>query len=127
RALRSVERGREAVRYRVGNRDELDIERADAPAFAVTYGNQLGAVEEAGLFDAVPGKAEGERRAVDGKTEITQQERKATDVIFVSVRRDATIDATRVLAEVGEVGQHEIDAEHVDVGEHQSDVEQPAP
>ena len=34
-ALRRVERGGEAVRHRVGDGDELDVERADLAALAV--------------------------------------------------------------------------------------------
>ena len=33
-------------------------------------------------------------------------------------------DAVGVLAQPGEVGQHEVDAEHVGIGEHQAAVEQ---
>ena len=46
RALRRVERGGEAVRHRVGDRDELAVERADPAALAVVHRDQLGAVEQ---------------------------------------------------------------------------------
>ena len=44
-------------------------------------------------------------------------------VVLVAVRDDAALDAVGVVAEVGEVGQDEVDAEHVGVGEHQPAVE----
>ena len=77
-----------------------------------------------GLLDAVAGQAERERRAVDREAELAQQERQAADVVLVAVGGDAAVDAVGVLAQVREVGQHEVDAEHVDVGEHQPAVEE---
>ena len=119
RALRRVEGGGEAVRHRVGHRDELDLARPDAPALAVAHRDQLGAVEQPGLLDAVAGQAERERRAVDRERQLAQQVAEAPHVVFVAVRDDRPVDAVGVVAQVGEVGQHEVDAEHVDVGEHQ--------
>ena len=55
------ERDREAVRHRVRDRDELAVDRADAPALTVGDLDELGAVEHPRLFDAVAG--EGEREA----------------------------------------------------------------
>ena len=46
-ALRRVERGGEPVGHRVGDRDELDVERADLAALAVGHRDELGAVEQA--------------------------------------------------------------------------------
>ena len=54
-ALRGVERGGEAVGHRVGDGDELDVERADLAALAVGHRDQLGLAEQAGLLDAVAG------------------------------------------------------------------------
>ena len=45
-------------------------------------------------------------------------------VVLVAVGDDAPLDAVGVLAQPREVGQHEVDAEHVGVGEHQPAVEQ---
>ena len=100
------------------------VERADLAALAVVHRDELGAVEQAGLLDAVAGQAEGERRAVDRERQLAQQERQAADVVLVAVGGDAAVDAVGVLAQVGEVGQDEVDAEHVEVGEHQPAVEQ---
>ena len=112
------------MRHRVRHGDELDIERADPAALAVAHGDQLGAVEKACLLDAMTREPERQRGPVDREAEIAQQERQSADVVFVPVGGDAPVDATGVLAQVREVRQHEVDAEHVDVGEHQPDVEQ---
>ncbi len=63
--LGGVEGGGEAVGHRVGDRDELHVERTDLAAFAVADRDELGPAEQAGLLDAVAGQAEGELRAVD--------------------------------------------------------------
>jgi hypothetical protein len=108
----------------VGHRDELDLARTDAAALAVAHGDQLGAVEEPCLLDAVPGQAKGELRAVDRERQLAQQVAEAPHVVLVAVGDDRPVDPVGVVAQVGEVGQHQVDPEHVHVGEHQADVEQ---
>ena len=61
------------MRHRVGHRDELDLARPDPAALPVAHGDQLGAVEQSGLLDAVPGQAEGECGAVDRERQLAQQ------------------------------------------------------
>ena len=58
-ALRRVERGGEAVGHRVGDGDELDVERADLAALAVGDRDEVGVAEQPGLLDAVPRQARG--------------------------------------------------------------------
>ena len=53
--------GGERVRHRVRDRDELAVEGADPASLAVVHGDELGAAEHPGLFDAVPGEAERQR------------------------------------------------------------------
>ena len=50
---------------------------------------------QARLFDAVPRQAERQRRAVDREAELSEQERQAADMVFVTVGRDAAVDALR--------------------------------
>ena len=88
-ALRRVEGRGEAVGHRVGDRDELHVERPDHPALAVGDGDELGLVEEAGLLDAVLGQAEGEGRAVHRERQVAQQVGQAADVVLVAVGGDA--------------------------------------
>jgi hypothetical protein len=57
-ALRGVEGDGEGVGHRVGDRDELDLERSDLDRSPSTTGS-LGAVEQPGLLDAVAGEARG--------------------------------------------------------------------
>ena len=115
---RRVVRGGERVRHRVRDRDELAVERADPAPLAVVHRDELGAAEHPGLLDAVPGEAERQRRAVDRHRDVAQQEGEPAGVVLVRVREEDALDPVGVLAQVREVGEHEVDAGHVDVGEH---------
>ncbi len=59
--LRSVKRGREAVGHRVGDGNELNIERPDAPALAIVHRKHLGPAQQSFLFDPVASQPECER------------------------------------------------------------------
>ena len=76
-------------------------------------GDQLGAAEQPGFLDAVAGQAERDRRAVDREAQLAQQVLQRADVVLVAVGGDDADDAVGVLAQPGEVGQHEVDAVHV--------------
>ena len=80
-----------------------------AAAFTVVHRDQLGAVEHAGFLDAVAGERERQRRAVDRDRDVAQQEREPAGVVLVRVREEDGLDPVGVLAQVGEVGQHEVD------------------
>ena len=88
-ALGRVEGGGEAVGHRVGDGDELAVEGPDPPPLAVGHRDQLGAVEQARLLDAVAGQAEGEGRPVDRERQVAQQERQGAHVVLVAVGEDA--------------------------------------
>jgi len=45
--------------------------------------------------------------------ELAQDERQRADVVLVAVGQDDRLDVLRAFAQVGEVGQHQIDADHV--------------
>ena len=122
--LRRVHRDRVGVRHRVGDGDELDVERADHPPLAVLDDDQVGLAQQPGLLDAVAGQAERDRRAVDREAQFAQQVLQRADVVLVAVGGDDALDAVGVLAQPREVGQDEIDAVHVGVGEHQPAVDQ---
>ena len=123
-SLRRVERRGHAMGNRVGHGDELDVERSDLTALAIGHRDELGATEEARLLDAIAGETQGEGRTEDGEREFAQQVRQTTDVVLVTMGGDAAHDAIGVLAQVGEVGQHEVDAQHVEVGEHEPAVDE---
>ena len=123
RARGREERDREAVRHRVGDRDELAVERADAAPLAVGDRDQLGAVEHPRFLDAVPGERERQLRAVDRHRDVAEQEGEAARVVLVRVGEEHALDPVRVLAQIREVGKDEVDAGHVGVGEHEPAVD----
>ena len=61
---------------------------------------------------------------IDRERQLPQQERQPADVVLVAVGGDAADDPVGVLPQVGEVGQHEVDARHVGVREEEPAVEQ---
>ena len=126
-ALGGVEGDGEGVGHRVGDRDELDVARADRPTLAVGHRDELGPVDQAGLLDPVAGQAEGQLRAVDRGPEVPQQEGQAPGVVLVAVGKHDAVDPVGVLVQVGEVGQHQVDAGHVGLGEHDPAVEDEDP
>src|SRR5439155_6071054 len=55
--------------------------------------------------------------------QLAQDERQRAEVILVAVRHDDRLDVPRSLAQVGEVGQHEVDADHLRGGKAQPHVD----
>jgi len=51
-SLGGVEGDREALRHRVRHGDELDVERADPPSFAVGDRDQFGTLRRAGVLES---------------------------------------------------------------------------
>ena len=123
-ALRRVQRDRVGVRDRVGDRNELDVERSDATDLAVVHHDEVGLAEQSRLFDAVARETERDCRAEDGERQFAQQELQSTDVVLVAVGGDAPDDPIGVLAQPREIREHEIDAVHVGVGEHEAAVDE---
>jgi hypothetical protein len=123
RARRCEERRRQRVRNGVRHGYELTLEGPDAAALPVADGDELGAVETAGLFDAAPRQPEGQRRAVDRQLDVTEEVRETAGVIFVGVGEDDALDAVGVVTQVREVRQHQVDARHGGIGEHQAAVD----
>ncbi len=119
RARGREEGRREAVRHRVRDRDELAVERTDAPALAVVQDDELGAVEHAGLLDAPAREGERQRRPVDGHRHVLEEVRQPAGMVLVRVREERRLDPVGVVDQVREVGQHDVDAGHVGVGEHE--------
>ena len=111
----------------MGDRDELDVAGPDPTALAVGHRDVLGPTGQAGLVDPVPGQAQGELRAVDGDGQVPQEEGQATGVVLVAVGEHDGVDPVGVLAQVGEVGQDQVDPGHVGVGEHDPAVEDQDP
>jgi hypothetical protein len=103
---------------------ELDVERSDHSPFAIAHDNEFGAVDQAGFFDSTSREAEGHSGSENGETEVSEQILQTTDVVLVTMSRNAADDSICVLTKPGEVGKYEIDPVHVGIGEHQSTIDQ---
>ena len=127
-ALRRVHGDGVGVGDAVGDGDELDVERRRCGCGRRRLdGVERRAPEQAGLLDAVAGQPERQRRAVDRHADLAEQELDAADVVLVTVGGDEAVDALGVVAQVREVGQHEVDAVQVGAGEHQPAVDEQDP
>ena len=81
-------------------------------------------VVELVLLDLVAEQAAGEGAGVDRHArELGQHVRQAADVVLVGVGDEEGPDVGAVLLEVGDVGDDEVDAEHLLVGEHEPAVD----
>ena len=115
RALVGVQRDRDGVGDRVRDADELGLERADLDRLAARVDlDQLRVVAHPVLVELRLDQSERQPRAPDlGHADLAHQVRQRADVVLVSVRQDDRAQRARRVAQVAEVRQHEVDAEHL--------------
>ena len=81
-------------------------------------------VVELVLLDLDPEQPAGERRGVHRDAgELGQDVRQATDVVLMGMGDQERPDVRPALLEVGDVGDDEVDPEHLLVGEHEAAVD----
>ncbi len=68
-------------------------------------------------------QTEREAGPVNGHVEQLQRIRQAADVVLMAVREEDPDNVPTFLQQVGDVGQHEVDAEHVVLREHEARVD----
>ena len=111
------------VRDRVADPERDDAERPDLELVAGLEREERVVVELV-LLDLVAEQAAGERRGVDRHArELRQDVRQGADVVLVGVGDEERLDVGLALLEVGDVGDDEVDAEHLLVGEHEPAVD----
>ena len=71
------------------------------------------------LGELVPHHAEGELRPVERSGDFREDEGKPPDMVFVAVGDDDAHDLLFSLFKIGDVGDDEVNAEHLVVGEHE--------
>ena len=113
--------------HRVGDRvadpERDDRERADLELIARVEREDRVVVELV-LLDLVAEEPARQRRGVDRHArELGEHVRQAADVVLVGVGDEEGLDLLAVLLEVGDVGDDEVDAEHLLVGEHEAAVD----
>ena len=123
-----VQRDRDGIGHRVRDARELGGERPACDGIAARVDlDELGVAQEAVLVELRLDHAEREARAPHlAHADLAHDVRQRADVILVPVREDDGVDAARGLAQVGEVGQDEIDAGHLVAREREAAVDQDA-
>ena len=124
RPLRGVDGHADRVGDAVADVVRVAAERADAerrPRRDLDHDRLVGELVLAELRADEP---ERELRAVNRHVrEVAQDVRQRADVILVRVRDEDPFDLVAALAEVLDVGDDEVDAEHLLVGEHEPGVD----
>jgi hypothetical protein len=90
--------------------NELYFERADLQQLLRRYRVELHLFRKVVLFQAPLHQRQRKRCAVHRNVQIRQKERHRPDMIFVAVSENERTNVLPVLAEVGEIGRHQIDA-----------------
>ena len=101
------------------------------PAWTFSPGGQLlqRRVAELVLVELGADHADRQQAAVDHRrhADLAQHVGQRPDVVLVAVGEDDRLDVVGAVAQVGEVGQDEVDAEHLGGREHQAGVDDDDP
>ena len=84
---------------------------------------QLGRLDEPVLFELVAQEPEGQASAVDGHGEPWEHVRQRADVVLVAVGQDDATDLPNSVEQPLDVGDHQVDAEHLLLRKHQPGVD----
>ena len=120
---RRAQRDAHRVRDRVADPERDHVERPDLDLVARVEREQRVVVELV-LLDLVAEQAAGEGGGVDRHArELRQHVRQRADVVLVGMGDEERLDVGAAFLEVGDVGDDEVDPEHLLVGEHQAAVD----
>lgn len=113
----------ECVGYRVVDVDSLNRKAAEGYHVAGLDDVKSGGIEQSVLAELALDKTYGEVRAVDGHVENLEKIRQTADMILMSVGYDDSAYPVRVALDIGEIGKHEVDSEHILIRERKSAVD----
>ena len=116
---------RQAVRLgdRVGQRDQLQLERAELDRAAQRHLGDLRLVQQAGLAQLLAQQEGGEGRGVDRRLQPRPQPGDRADVVLVGVGQHDAQDVVGVLLDEGRVGQDDLDARRGLVAEGHAEID----
>ena len=114
---------RHGAHNRVRNVDKLDRKRPQRHLFARFDAIQARPLEQVVLLQAPFHERQRERRAVDGHVHLREQERHATDVVFVPVGEDQAADKRLILFKISEIRGDDVHPVQLGVREHHAGVE----
>ena len=105
----------------------MDRLHGEAAQFDLLAGPDLvedGAGGQAVFLKFIFDEADGQPGGVDRHIEFFEQVRQAADVVLVPVGDEQALDAVLVLQHVGEIGDDQINTEHIGIRENQAAVDQ---
>jgi hypothetical protein len=106
----------------VGDPEGLHREGVFAGRIAGLQNANVGLFQEVGFFQLDLNEPSGERRAVHGDVDLMQHVRQGADVVLVTVRQEDRPESLGTFQQVGYVGDHEIDPQHLFLREHEAGV-----
>ena len=121
--LGSADRQGAAVHDGVGDPDEFDFERAGSNLFPRFHHPQVHHLVEVVFLELFPDEAERQGGAVDGWGNVLQNEGERADMVLVAMGQKYPAHPVDLVAQIGNIGDDQIDAEHVRLGKHQAAVD----
>ena len=113
----------ECVGYGMVDMDSLNGKTAEGYHVAGLDDVKSGGIEQSVLTQLPLNESDGELRAVDGHIENLEKIRQTADMILMSVGYDYSAYPVRVALDIGEIGKHEIDSEHILIRERKSAID----
>ena len=122
-AERRREGERAGLNDAVGEVNHFDAKRADLEGGARVHFAQVDALLQA-VFDQLGARQrQGERRPVNGRVHLVQNVGERTDVVFVAVSEQNGAKTVLVLAQVRDIGNHDVHAQQLGVREHDAAID----
>ena len=103
----------QGIRNGVVDVDGFNVECAEAEGVAGLNFVEFAFLENAMLFQLALNETDGQPRGIDRRLHLLEQERKASDVVFVAVGNDDAADTVGVAEQIGKVRNDKVHAEHV--------------
>ena len=122
-AERRRERERAGLNDAVGEVNHFDAKRADLERRAGVHFAQVDAFLETVFGQLGARQRQGEGRAVNGRVHLVQNVGERTDVVFVAVGEQNGAQTVLVLAQVSDIGNHDIHAQQLGVREHDAAID----
>ena len=118
-----VDRERDRVGNGMAHGDGFDPERAQLHRIPHPDLAQVGLAQDSVFLELRLDQAQRQARAEDRDVQLLQGEGKAADVVLVAVGQEDSEHLAVFLQEVRDIGQDQVDAQHVLLGKHQPGVD----
>ncbi len=118
-----VDRQSHAIRNTVGDVKELDLERPDREPISAAHRVKGHSIEQVMPLQLDLGHAARQLRRIDRCVDLGHEVAQGADVILVPVCQEDGPDLILLVQQVSEIGDHQVDAQHVALWEHQPAVD----